>query len=369
MQLENQKVDVQQIPVQKRVLDIRIMPSGSKYDVLSRQKNLLGDCASPPSPDRDYVSASFSELLKQDTRDGLLIFDPSYYCNIECTFCSLPIHEKFRINWDRIRKHIPLLVLSGMRRAVITGGEPGILPNLTDIISDLRGWGCGFVMLFSHGLWANNEKQLKRVIDAGMSGITISIKAFDDEVAESITRKKLVFSRQLTAIRKIGEYKKSGHLDLLAINHVITRETLDGLRRLDWLDFVPAGALLDLCVVEPYLDETVDEVPAINDLLEVLRNVFAACDERGINYKINGVPNCLLSDANEHNGDRAFMFDDRLRVFVKPNKDKDYMLAHYGYQRLMQYGYRKECKGCTERLSCPGVHKKYDDSWPIKAIG
>lgn len=109
-------------------------------------------------------------------------------------------------------------------------------------------------------------------------------------------------------------------------------------------------------------------VPEGNKAIQVLKDIFEECDKRGIGYKIDGVPLCLLGQHIDASGDPEHVIDRDLRVFVKPGEHKDYMLAHRGYQRILQYGYRDQCSGCTQKTRCAGLHKKYDKSWQIQAF-
>lgn len=350
-----------------RALEIRAVRSGGEYDVRKRHLYEYNDNSCAPSPEEHYEPAGFLDILKMDPFDGLLILDPTYFCDLRCSFCSLPIDNKTMINWDRLREYYRKLALSGMRHAVITGGEPGIMPGFLNMVEDLRQMGFSDVNIFTHGKWARNKDYLQAAIDAGITGITMSIKSFSNEISELITTKKNVYNHQIEAISNIGEKIASGALGRLHINHVITKDSLLQLAELDWLEFIPPGAVMDFCIVEPYEDTMVELVPSGNDVAEILPKIFEACKRKGVGYKIDGVPQCLLGDYAASSGDPKNVLDLNLRVFVKPGPTSDLMLAHYGYQRILQYGYRDPCKTCDMKNKCAGLHKKFDDSWAIRA--
>lgn len=349
---------------------LRKVQEGGPYDVRNRLQWMGPENAQAPDPDVHYDPATIAELLAMDPRAGLLILDPSYYCNLACSFCSLPIHSKTRVEWDRLRSLLKLLAQCGMKRAVITGGEPGILPGLSDMVRDLRDWGYDQVVLFTHGIWAKNADYMHEVLASGITDITMSIKAFDDASAERITRKPRVFSQQVSALRNLGDALANGRLSGLHINHVITSDTVPGLLKPEWLDHVPAGAALELCIVEPYEPHMLGQVPQASVALAALFTLLEACDERGIGYKIDGAPYCLLGKYSAFSGDRHWLGDRNLRVFIKPGPAGDYVLAHHGYQRILQYGYRSACEPCAARDGCMGLHKRYDESqWLLSPIG
>lgn len=191
--VENQDNALPCLKAPVRDLSIRSVYKGGAYDVLSRHLYDKSRDAHAPSPEEDYEEVSFSHLFSQNPDNGLLILDPSYFCNLKCTFCALPIESKTHVDWERLTPMLRMLIMAGMGRAVLTGGEPTILRTLIPILKDLRKWGCREIALFTHGMWAKNIPFLNSVLSAGITNVTMSLKAFNDSSALTLTGKNMFF--------------------------------------------------------------------------------------------------------------------------------------------------------------------------------
>ncbi len=76
-------------------------------------------------------------------------------CNANCGFCNFARDMLPKERWDYVERQaafdaINILFRQGMRYLVLTGGEPTLHPDLTDIIARAAGKGMK-VMLVSNG--------------------------------------------------------------------------------------------------------------------------------------------------------------------------------------------------------------------------
>ena len=157
----------------------------------------------PPSLHDDYQPLGLAQLLAEDLRLAQLTIEPSYYCNLSCRFCSLPTDSKIHLDWDQVRPIVQLLRLGGLRWAVIAGGEPGISPRIEEILADLRGLDMRATML-THGLWAANRAYARRLVDAGLCEINMSIKSVDNGRFKSLCGSGS-FDKQIAGLAHLGE--------------------------------------------------------------------------------------------------------------------------------------------------------------------
>ncbi len=111
-------------------------------------------------------------------------------CNFRCPYC-MPretFHEGYRflrsserLSFDEILRLTRLFVRLGVRKLRITGGEPLLRPNLTDLVGDLTSIaGVEDIALTTNGvLLAKHAAELKA---AGLSRITVSLDSLDPQV-------------------------------------------------------------------------------------------------------------------------------------------------------------------------------------------
>jgi cyclic pyranopterin phosphate synthase len=111
-------------------------------------------------------------------------------CNFRCPYCmpQHTFHEGYRflksterLSFDEIVRLARIAASLGVRKLRITGGEPLLRPNLSDLVGDLSTLpGIEDVALTTNGmLLAKYATELKA---AGLSRITISLDSLDPEV-------------------------------------------------------------------------------------------------------------------------------------------------------------------------------------------
>ncbi len=116
-------------------------------------------------------------------------------CNFRCPYC-MPretFHEGYRflgsrerLSFDEIVRLARLTVRLGVRKLRLTGGEPLLRPNLTDLIGDLTTIdGVEDVALTTNGtLLAKHAFELRA---AGLHRVTVSLDSLDPEVFQRMS--------------------------------------------------------------------------------------------------------------------------------------------------------------------------------------
>jgi cyclic pyranopterin phosphate synthase len=148
-------------------------------------------------------------------------------CNFRCPYC-MPrekFHERYkflgsneRLSFDEIVRLSRLFVKLGVRKLRLTGGEPLLRANLSDLIGDLTAIpGVEDVALTTNGvLLARYAAELKA---AGLRRITISLDSLDPDV---FARMNGGFGGLEDVLAGIDHARKVG-LDPIKINAVIQR--------------------------------------------------------------------------------------------------------------------------------------------------
>jgi hypothetical protein len=355
-----------------QVLDLKIRPLRFRFIYSDYPFDALGSTppaiADPPDPLVDYRESSFEELIDLDLSRASLIIEPSYYCNLRCSFCMLPVTSRTMLDWGRLSVPLQAFALCGVRSATLTGGEPGIIDDLPNILGDLRHWGMR-VTLLTHGLWAANSCRLNDILaDGRVDMMWMSVKAFDQDTFRTTAGRGSLFTKQSLALANIAKAVTCGNLRRWTINHVVTSETIGQLMDVFRLDCLSVKPELVFSLVEPYLPEMVNHVPDPSRVRDTVAELTSNLDERGVHYSFEGFPLCLLGGAWRKSLDIARLDDHRLRILLQPRQDADYVLAYRGYQRLRQFQKIAECCSCVLAQFCPGIHARLTSNWGKLAV-
>ncbi len=114
-------------------------------------------------------------------------------CNLRCAYCMpgegvqwLP-HEDI-LSYEQIRHLVKLGAQLGVQKVRLTGGEPLVRKDLHQLVRSLREIdGIEAVSLTTNGVLLG--QQLPGLLEAGLSGVNISLDTLDREQYEAMTRR------------------------------------------------------------------------------------------------------------------------------------------------------------------------------------
>lgn len=103
-------------------------------------------------------------------------------CNNNCTWCYAKntLHSKQIMDFEKAKEAVEELKRRKVKRIVLIGGEPTIYKYFTDLIQFIRDRNI-LVTVATNGKQFKDLAFAKKVIDAGVSKIDFSIKAFSEE--------------------------------------------------------------------------------------------------------------------------------------------------------------------------------------------
>lgn len=152
-------------------------------------------------------------------------------CNFRCPYC-MPretFHERYRflgsherLSFDEIVRLARLFVRLGVRKLRLTGGEPLLRPNLTDLIGDLTAIdGVEDIALTTNGVLLGKHAFELRA--AGLQRITVSLDSLDPQVFGRMSGGFGGVEDVLTGI----ELARRAGLEPIKINAVVQRGVND----------------------------------------------------------------------------------------------------------------------------------------------
>src|ERR671916_790276 len=165
----------------------------------------------------------------QQLRPSTLIAELSYQCPLHCPYCSNPLDigvEKYRREleteqWIRTFREARAL---GVLQLALTGGEPMLRRDLTELCSGARDAGL-YSSLITAGVTLTRERA-EALKSAGLDHVQISIQSPDPAENDRIAGNRS-FEKKIAAARHAKE------LDFpLTINCVLHRHNLDRIEEL-----------------------------------------------------------------------------------------------------------------------------------------
>lgn len=142
-------------------------------------------------------------------------------CNYRCNYClpdGMPCDSRHKLSVQNIKMIAQAAAALGIQKIRITGGEPSIRNDLTQIISVLKSTpGIETVALTTNG--HNLKKHLNDWVDAGLDQINISCDSLDARVFKAITGRD-----QLDNLLEAIKLAQASSLKSVKVNTVLLRE-------------------------------------------------------------------------------------------------------------------------------------------------
>ena len=146
-------------------------------------------------------------------------------CNFRCPYC-MP-RERFGedhtflprrafLSFEEIEKVVRACIPLGLDKVRLTGGEPLLRPDLSDLVSRLSDLGIDIALTTNGSLLRRNAQALA---EAGLKRVTISLDAIDEEVHQQMSDSSVTVSQILDGIEAAREVG----LSPIKVNCVIRR--------------------------------------------------------------------------------------------------------------------------------------------------
>jgi MoaA/NifB/PqqE/SkfB family radical SAM enzyme len=143
----------------------------------SARNALAGKDAEEPPRSR---ALDLLRLVVSSGGPGRCEFALNNACNANCGFCNFARDTLPKQRWEYAERQgafdaIDILYRQGIRYLIITGGEPTLHPDLTDIIAHASAKGMKVMMVSNGGLF--KPRRIREYAEAGLSSLVISIDA------------------------------------------------------------------------------------------------------------------------------------------------------------------------------------------------
>lgn len=271
-----------------------------------------------------------------------------YDCNVACDYCTIsPAMRSRALPAAAVARALAEAVAEGFRRVQFTGGEPTLRADLLPLVRRARALGFDDVKLQSNGLLLGAGDNLRRLIDAGLSRLSISIHTHEATAYESLVRRAGTHAAMVAGLRAAIAAGLPTRADV-----ILQRSTMPRLQgALQWLHGLGVrGADLWFVSLTDHNRDNLDSMPRLREVVPTVREALAWARGHGFDVRSLHIPRCLLGDDHVHAFDPAAQ---GVRV-VSPDARFDLRDS-----RLTGSVHVPACNGCAFEARCPGIRPDY----------
>jgi len=268
-------------------------------------------------------------------------------CNWNCVFCQrnhfLETHPA--IKGPSMEEVKELIVKEKPSSVIFTGGgEPTMCKDLAELIRMARAAGVNHIGVETNGCKFKDLKYMKRLKDAGMSFLVVSVYSHNPETFDRITQAKASFQAVDACLKNAI---KSG-ITISSVICTITSYNLNELK--ETVDYVKQFGVRNICFgfIRPYDNSELSRkvTPKLKDAAPYIKEALKYAKANELSATIGAgtdVPLCFL-DGYEEYSNSAYL--------IISSKEKDEL--HLGDRTRVS-----ACSLCSLRDICPGPNTTY----------
>ncbi len=222
-------------------------------------------------------------------------------CNNRCVFCldGLPKREdRSYMPWPAMEAELRRWAARGHRSVGFLGGEPTTYPHIVRAVSLARELGYTRIAIATNATKLRLRHFTDRLIDAGLTRVTVSTHGHTPELEDALTRVPGNFHKKQAALKLLIEHRDAGRLpDNVSVNIVLNGWNLPHLPRM--LKYFYGLGIDDVRVnfirTEGYAEEDPSLTPRYRDAVPVLVKAILLNELHfRRNLTIGGFPMCVL---------------------------------------------------------------------------
>lgn len=255
----------------------------------------------------------------------IVTFEVTHRCNLRCKTCWFwGEHGKYskggkfeEMSLDEIKSFLDS-ISSFKPYLLLTGGEPLLYPEIEKIIKYASSKGI-FVGLITNGMLATKEK-LKKIIEAGLNFITVSIDAPNADLHNQIRNNKSSFDNCINTLKTIKELRGKKSFPIITTTFTISN-----------YNFNKINGILE--TVEPFVDILQFQHQWFTDSASA--KAYAKWAEKNLNLNSHHIGDFETSSALEVDGgivfDKIQEIRKRAKIYVRvyPDLTREETIKYY----------------------------------------
>lgn len=274
-----------------------------------------------------------------------------FACNNNCSFCYAKENRHIPSkNTNVIKKELEAIFKHGYERVHLIGGEPTVRKDIVEIISFARQLGFKDVMITTNGRMFSYADFTKKILDAGLTQIAVSLHGHNADVHDSLTQVSGSFNQVIEGIQQL---QKNG-FERIGINTVITAKNYEFLPELAKLAITLGIGQLEFIYVSVTDKKDSHMVPPIDLVIGYIEKaVKIGQQQKGYTWNVNNVPMmCYFDRIQSQSGCDGENEDD----FILERS-----AVYHNVERSEKIRWKKlpQCQQCSLDGVCKGVQANY----------
>ena len=273
-------------------------------------------------------------------------------CNQNCVYCMRDKTIK-ELSFEEAKEKIDHLD-KDLDQIIITGGEPTLNKDLFKIISYAK-TKVPKVHLQTNGVNFSDFNLCKEVIKSGADSILVAFPSINKQICEETAQTSDVYDKKVQAIKNLSKFKELELGVVIVITKNNYKELLDYIK---FIDSISRDIYIQITYMMKYtnnLEKMKPYVVRFQELKPFLDQALSYCKSRNLQFRIDGIPLCYVSDYLDYVSDirtRDYSF---VEDFMDA-KRKEYVFENYEGKEHVK---SNDCSKCVLNKMCWGVYGYY----------
>jgi molybdenum cofactor biosynthesis enzyme MoaA len=279
---------------------------------------------------------------------GLLDVILGYDCNLACDYCTItPEMRRRALTSEQVLAAMTTGRARGYDTVAFTGGEPTIRRDLIGLVKAARRLGFIDVKVQTNGLVLGQADNARRLREAGVDRVHLSIHTHEAEAYEALVRSPGSYPAMVAGLERVVASGVAVVADVILKRDTVGR--LEGAIAWLWDRGVRAADLWFVSLTDGNRDN-VGSLPRMTDAVPAISRALAFARARAMTVRSLHVPRCLLG------ADHVHAYDPGAERVLVVTPEATFELKD---SRLAGRIHVPACEGCPFEQVCPGVRPDY----------
>ncbi|MFC1474754.1 radical SAM protein [bacterium] len=270
-------------------------------------------------------------------------------CNQKCIICSNPPVEK-TLSLKKAKEQVDLLIEDGSDGIIFSGGEPTVWEFLPELIAYAvdKDIAC---RITTNGQKTSDDKYLKRLLDAGLKHINISIFSHKKEVQDRIARnpgslKNILKTMDL--LKNVEEVNVDANIAIFKHNAGHIAQLVKFL--VNKYPYIYHFSFNNLDPKTGRVPDNPDTIPRLNDIELSLYKAFNFIEKTKRTFRVSRVPLCYMAGFEHCSMETRKIVKNETRSLIFLDERGKYEQKGFFYDK------GKCCEVCFVKEICAGLY-------------